>query len=39
MHEELHLPLPLTQRPPVVVERWEAQGQTMRDILFPGAAE
>jgi hypothetical protein len=38
MHEERHLPLPLMQRPPVVVERWEAQGQTMRDILFPGAA-
>jgi hypothetical protein len=38
MHEELHLPLPLMERPPVLEERWEAQGQTMRNILFPGAA-
>ena len=39
MHEELHLPLPLMQRPPVLEERWEAQGQTIRNILFPAAAE
>ena len=38
-HEELHLPVPLMQRPPILEERWEAQGQAMRDILFPEATE
>lgn len=38
MHEELHLPTPLMQRPPVLEERWEVQGQTMRNVLFPEAA-
>lgn len=39
MHEELHLPMPLMQRPPVLEERWEAHGQTMRNVLFPEAEE
>jgi hypothetical protein len=39
MHEELHLPVPLMQRPPILEERWETQGQTMRNILFPDADE
>jgi hypothetical protein len=39
MHEQLHLPMPLMQRPPIFEERWNAQGQTMRNVLFPQAAE
>ena len=39
MNEELHLPTPLMQRPPVLEERWEALGQMMRDVLFAEAAE
>ena len=39
MHEELHLPVPLSQRPPILEARWEAQGQMMRNILFPDAGE
>jgi hypothetical protein len=38
MHEELHLPLPLLQRPPVLEERWTSLGETMKGVLFPGAA-
>jgi hypothetical protein len=37
MHEELHLPLPLLQRPPVLEERWNGLGESMKEILFPGA--
>jgi hypothetical protein len=38
MIEELHLPQPLLQRPPIIEERWETLGDTMRRILFPGAS-
>jgi hypothetical protein len=38
MHEELHLPVPLMQRPPVLEARWEVLGQMMSAILFPGSA-
>jgi hypothetical protein len=37
MHEELHLPLPLLQRPPVLEERWTNLGETMKGVLLPGA--
>jgi hypothetical protein len=37
MHEELHLPLPLMQRPPVLEERWTRLGETMKGVLFPDA--
>ena len=37
MHEELHLPLPLMQRPPVLEERWKRLGETMKGVLFPAA--
>jgi hypothetical protein len=39
LHEELHLPLPLLQRPPVLEERWEALGGEMRRVLFPDAVD
>ena len=39
MHEDLHLPMPLMQRPPGLEERWEAQGISMRNILFPAAGD
>jgi len=39
MHEELHLPVPLTQRPPVLEERWQALGEEMTRVLFPEAAQ
>jgi hypothetical protein len=37
MHEELHLPVPLMQRPPVLEERWTTLGETMKAIHFPDA--
>jgi hypothetical protein len=39
MHEELHLPVPLMQRPPVLEERWEALGREMKRVLFPDEVE
>lgn len=36
MHEELHLPFPLMQRPPLLEERWVTLGERMRTVLFPG---
>jgi hypothetical protein len=39
MHEELHLPVPLMQRPPVLEERWQALGAEMKRVLFPENAQ
>jgi hypothetical protein len=39
MHEELHLPVPLMQRPPVLEERWETLGREMTRVLFPDETE
>lgn len=38
MHEELHLAVPLLQRPPVLEERWHALGEAMRTVIFPDEA-
>jgi hypothetical protein len=39
MHEELHLPVPLMQRPPVLEERWQALSDEMTRVLFPDKAQ
>jgi hypothetical protein len=39
MHEELHMSLPLMQRPPVLEERWEGLGREMTRVLFPDEVE
>jgi len=37
MHEELHLAVPLMQRPPVLEQRWTALGEQAQAIHFPDA--
>ena len=39
MHGQLHLPLPLTKRPPILEERWDALGRARKRVLFAEAAD